>query len=54
MKKLKTVFICSECGYESAKWNGICPSCRQGNTMNEEEISEIQTQKKSNYKIFML
>lgn len=30
------VFVCSECGYESAKWNGICPSCGQGNTMVEE------------------
>lgn len=51
-KKLKSIFVCSECGFQSSKWNGICPSCRQGNTMNEEEISEIQTQKKSNYKIF--
>ena len=44
MKKLKTVFICSECGYESAKWNGICPSCGQGNTMIE-EIKEISSAK---------
>lgn len=36
IKKEKTVFVCCECGYESAKWNGICPSCGQGNTMNEE------------------
>ena len=35
-KREKTVFVCCECGYESAKWNGICPSCGQGNTMNEE------------------
>ena len=44
MKKLKTVFICSECGYESAKWNGICPSCGQGNTMIE-EVKEISSEK---------
>ena len=44
MKKLKTVFICSECGYESAKWNGICPSCGQGNTMIE-EVKEISSTK---------
>lgn len=44
MKKLKTVFICSECGYESAKWNGICPSCGQGNTMIE-EVKEISSSK---------
>ena len=36
MKKIMNVFVCSECGYESAKWNGICPSCGQGNTMVEE------------------
>ncbi len=36
IKKEKTVFVCCECGYESGKWNGICPSCGQGNTMNEE------------------
>lgn len=35
-KKEKVVFICRDCGYESAKWNGICPSCGQGNTMDEE------------------
>ena len=35
-KKIKSVFVCSECGFESAKWNGICPSCSQGNTMVEE------------------
>lgn len=36
MSKIKSVYVCSECGYESAKWNGICPSCGQGNTMVEE------------------
>lgn len=38
-KKIKSIFVCSECGFESAKWNGICPSCGQGNTMNEETVS---------------
>ncbi len=36
--KAKSVFICSECGYESAKWVGKCPGCNAWNTM-EEEIS---------------
>ena len=36
--KNKTVFICSECGFESPKWNGCCPSCGEWNTMNEEII----------------
>lgn len=34
--KSKIVFVCNECGYESPKWNGKCPSCGEWNTMNEE------------------
>ncbi len=34
--KVKSVYICSECGYESAKWFGQCPGCGEWNTMNEE------------------
>lgn len=44
-KKIKSVFVCSECGFESAKWNGICPSCNQGNTMIE-ELRDNTLQKK--------
>ncbi len=36
MAKLKSVYICSECGYESAKWCGKCPGCGEWNSMNEE------------------
>lgn len=36
MAKAKSVYICSECGYESPKWYGKCPSCGEWNTMNEE------------------
>ncbi len=39
MAKIKSVFICSECGYESPKWFGKCPGCGEWNTM-EEEIKE--------------
>ena len=36
MAKAKTtIFFCSECGYESAKWMGQCPACRAWNTMVE-------------------
>ncbi|MBI4091872.1 MAG: DNA repair protein RadA, partial [Candidatus Levybacteria bacterium] len=28
-------FICSSCGYESAKWYGRCPSCQSWNTFSE-------------------
>lgn len=34
--KVKTVWICSECGYESPKWNGQCPACGEWNSFNEE------------------
>ena len=33
--KQKTVFLCSDCGYESPKWYGKCPSCGAWNTMSE-------------------
>ena len=41
-KKRTTAFFCSECGYESAKWTGQCPSCHAWNTMVEAPV-RIQT-----------
>lgn len=35
MKTPKTSFVCSECGYSTAKWYGKCPSCGAWNTMEE-------------------
>lgn len=37
-KKKTTAFFCSECGYESAKWTGQCPSCHAWNTMVEAPV----------------
>ena len=34
--KLKKLYICSNCGYETAKWLGKCPDCGSWNTLNEE------------------
>ena len=34
----KTGFFCQSCGYESAKWVGQCPACREWNTMVEEPV----------------
>ena len=42
MAKIKSVYICSECGYESVKWYGKCPSCGEWNTMNE-EIKDVSS-----------
>lgn len=36
MAKIKTLYVCQQCGYESLKWLGKCPSCNQWNTMTEE------------------
>ncbi len=38
MPKNKTVFICQNCGAESAKWIGRCPACKEWNTYHEEII----------------
>lgn len=38
MAKVKTVFFCKECGYESSKWLGQCPGCRQWDTFVEEPV----------------
>ena len=42
MSKTKTVFICGQCGYESVKWAGKCPSCGEWNSFSEETISETK------------
>ncbi len=40
MNKAKTVFVCSECGYESPKWLGKCPGCNSWNSFYEEKVVE--------------
>ncbi len=36
--KVTTVYFCQNCGYESSKWMGQCPGCREWNTMVEEVV----------------
>ncbi len=36
MKTKGNIFFCKECGYESPKWLGQCPGCREWNTFTEE------------------
>lgn len=38
--KVKTAWVCSECGYDAPKWFGQCPSCRAYNTMKEIRLQE--------------
>jgi len=39
MSKVKTVFVCSSCGYESPKWMGKCPGCNEWNSFYEEKLA---------------
>ena len=40
MEKLKKIFVCSECGYETPKWMGKCPECGEWNTFIEDVRAE--------------
>ncbi len=44
MAKQKTVFYCQNCGTESAKWVGKCPSCNEWNTYVEEVVKNPSQQ----------
>src|SRR5580700_2355982 len=50
--KIKTAFFCSNCGYESAKWLGKCPSCEQWNTFVEELIAKDNKLSETSWKKF--
>src|SRR5687767_3452970 len=43
MSKVKKAFFCQNCGYESVKWLGQCPSCNQWNSFVEELIQKETT-----------
>ena len=49
MSKIKTAFFCQQCGYESVKWVGQCPSCNQWNTFVEEFVQK-ETLKNNGWK----
>ena len=36
MPKAKTIFFCQNCGFESSKWMGQCPACKEWNSFAEE------------------
>ncbi|HET8859807.1 DNA repair protein RadA [Marivirga sp.] len=40
MAKVKSAYFCQECGHESPKWVGKCPSCGQWNTFVEEVVAK--------------
>lgn len=40
LRKVKSVFFCQECGYESPKWMGKCPGCESWNSFVEEKVDK--------------
>jgi len=44
--KIKTVYICSKCGYQSSKWLGKCPNCEAWNSFTEEITGPLEKKKK--------
>jgi DNA repair protein RadA/Sms len=47
MAKVKTTFFCQNCGAQSGKWIGKCPSCGEWNTYVEEVIEKTSSAKTS-------
>ena len=39
-EKLKTIYVCTQCGETSPRWLGRCPSCGAWNTMTEDVVAE--------------
>lgn len=37
--KQKTAYLCSECGHDTIKWQGQCPSCKSWNTLEEFKVA---------------
>ena len=53
MSKVKTGFFCSNCGYESPKWIGKCPSCDNWNTFQEEIIYKDKNRPENGWKNYI-
>jgi DNA repair protein RadA/Sms len=52
VSKTKSAFFCQNCGYESAKWAGKCPSCNEWNTFVEELIVKGTDKKQDEWAAF--
>lgn len=50
MSKIKSAFFCNQCGYESTKWLGKCPSCNNWNCFVEELIQKGSNTTENNWK----
>lgn len=47
MAKLKTAFVCTECGADFSKWQGQCPECGQWNTVQEIKLAKATNSRSS-------
>ena len=47
MSKVKTAYYCQNCGFQSLKWMGKCPSCGEWNTLVEEIVNKDNKKKSS-------
>ncbi len=45
VSKTKSFFVCQECGYQSVKWLGKCPSCSSWNSFVEENVENKKNNK---------
>ncbi|MCR5278704.1 MAG: DNA repair protein RadA [Lachnospiraceae bacterium] len=45
MAKSTSVYYCSNCGFESSKWMGQCPGCKEWNTFVEEPVTKMAGRK---------
>jgi len=52
MAKLKSVYFCSSCGYESPKWMGKCPACGEWSTFVEELVRKDTASKQEDTRSF--
>lgn len=46
MPKMNSLFVCSSCGAEYPKWSGQCSSCKEWNTLEEQEIFKAEERMK--------
>lgn len=49
MAKIKSMFFCQECGFDSPKWLGRCPGCGAWNSMREEIVSQNKKSKQTSF-----
>ncbi|MGC9771503.1 DNA repair protein RadA/Sms [Fervidobacterium changbaicum] len=47
MPKVKTIYVCDKCGYESPKWFGKCPVCGEWNSAKEFQLKDSSSESKS-------